>query len=149
MKVCISCGESKPLADFHKNAKYADGLNRMCKPCRNAYMREYYARNPRRHIDRVERSRTTDKRRAWKYGLSEEDVRVLFEKHGSKCHLCRKREAVAVDHDHETGAVRGALCQPCNVGLGMLGDSLEGLDRAREYLLASTVSIHSLEATAG
>jgi len=39
-----------------------------------------------------------------------------------------------IDHDHTTGVVRGVLCKPCNTGLGLLGDSEEGLSRALDYL---------------
>jgi hypothetical protein len=39
-----------------------------------------------------------------------------------------------VDHDHETGAIRGLLCKHCNSSLGKLGDNLEGLMRAVDYL---------------
>lgn len=41
---------------------------------------------------------------------------------------------VHFDHDHETGEARGWLCKPCNVGLGMLGDNIEGLEQAIRYL---------------
>ena len=39
-----------------------------------------------------------------------------------------------IDHDHSTGAFRGWLCRRCNVGIGLLGDSVEGLERAIRYL---------------
>jgi hypothetical protein len=41
---------------------------------------------------------------------------------------------LVVDHDHNTGAVRGLLCHSCNTGLGHLGDSVETLARALDYL---------------
>lgn len=30
--------------------------------------------------------------------------------------------------------IRGALCQNCNRGIGLLGDSIEGVQKALEYL---------------
>jgi hypothetical protein len=39
-----------------------------------------------------------------------------------------------IDHDHETGAIRGLLCQPCNHALGLFQESAAVLDQARTYL---------------
>lgn len=39
-----------------------------------------------------------------------------------------------VDHDHETGKVRGVLCHSCNAGIGLLGDSVPILREAIRYL---------------
>ena len=59
---------------------------------------------------------------------------------GKKCAICQNllskkgyRRAV-IDHDHETGKLRGVLCNNCNTGMGKLGDSVEGLRRAIDYL---------------
>jgi hypothetical protein len=41
---------------------------------------------------------------------------------------------MCVDHDHETGEVRGLLCVQCNSALGKLGDREEALLRALEYV---------------
>ena len=35
-----------------------------------------------------------------------------------------------IDHDHDTGEFRGWLCNNCNTGLGAMGDTIEGLERA-------------------
>jgi hypothetical protein len=40
----------------------------------------------------------------------------------------------ACDHDHVTGLFRGWLCVKCNLGLGNLGDSVERLRNAIDYL---------------
>jgi hypothetical protein len=42
------------------------------------------------------------------------------------CGLCGKAftKGKVLDHDHDTGHVRGALCRPCNTALGRLGDDL-------------------------
>ena len=38
------------------------------------------------------------------------------------------------DHDHVTGEFRGWICYGCNTGLGKLGDTIEGLEKAIAYL---------------
>ena len=35
-KQCSSCGEAKPLSEFHRNAKHKDGLTYACKQCNGA-----------------------------------------------------------------------------------------------------------------
>ena len=50
------------------------------------------------------------------------------------CPICQRRAARCSDHDHETGEIRGRLCRPCNLGLGMLGDDEPSLLRALAYL---------------
>lgn len=74
------------------------------------------------------------------YGLSKEDFFFLLEKQDNKCALCDKpfegfrTRDLHIDHCHETNKVRGLLCMPCNVGLGMLGDNEEGLSKALSYI---------------
>lgn len=51
-----------------------------------------------------------------------------------RCDLCRREGPLFVDHDYKTDLVRGFLCHACNVGLGMLGETVEGLQRAIAYL---------------
>lgn len=51
------------------------------------------------------------------------------------CQLCGKPDAhLNMDHDHLTGVFRGYLCRNCNMGLGKLGDTIAGLERALMYL---------------
>ena len=57
----------------------------------------------------------------------------------NRCELCNGlpngRGNLHLDHDHETGAFRGWICSTCNTGLGKLGDNLQGLLRAMDYIL--------------
>lgn len=71
-----------------------------------------------------------------KYGLSPEAFRSMLLQQENACGICKKvfSKTPCVDHCHKTGEVRGLLCRRCNVALGAFGDSLEGLECAKEYL---------------
>lgn len=77
------------------------------------------------------------------YGLTIEQYEEMNSKQGGKCALCDKKETalsrsgvrrLSVDHDHKTGQIRGLLCMSCNTSIGKLGDNIEGLKKAIEYL---------------
>lgn len=44
---------------------------------------------------------------------------------------------IMIDHCHDTGNFRGWVCRKCNTGIGNLGDTIEGLQRAIKYLESS------------
>lgn len=71
------------------------------------------------------------------YGITKEQYEELYEAQGGVCCICEratgKTKRLAVDHDHETGYVRGLLCSTCNKILGHLRDS---------YYLASNLSAY-------
>lgn len=78
-----------------------------------------------------------------RYGLSSADVAAMFEAQGWVCAVCEKAEtvlirgaasALAIDHCHTTGAIRGLLCSKCNRGIGMFLDSPDILRAAIAYL---------------
>jgi nitrate/TMAO reductase-like tetraheme cytochrome c subunit len=56
----------------------------------------------------------------------------------NNCHCCGKeildKRSTYIDHCHETNKIRGILCMSCNSGIGFLGDNLEGVLKAVEYL---------------
>lgn len=59
------------------------------------------------------------------------------------CENCGRlpgRKGMHVDHDHTLGTFRGWLCSNCNTGLGKLGDNVEGLERAIQYLKRAKAS---------
>ena len=50
------------------------------------------------------------------------------------CGTVTPPEKLHLDHDHITHAFRGWLCRTCNLGIGSLGDNVDGLQRAIAYL---------------
>lgn len=71
------------------------------------------------------------------YDLSPEDYAQLFERQSGACAVCREKpsaQRLAVDHDHNSGRVRGLLCRVCNTALGAFCDSPERFDSAAAYL---------------
>lgn len=79
------------------------------------------------------------------FGITLEQYNELLEKQGGGCAICGKKmtgvkeagkreHALYVDHDHETGKVRGILCNLCNFGLGNFLNNPVLLIRAAEYL---------------
>lgn len=72
-----------------------------------------------------------------RYGMSEADYRTLSRRQAGVCALCGTAapgRRLGVDHDHDTGAVRGLLCIRCNSSLAQLGDDSAGLFRAYVYV---------------
>jgi hypothetical protein len=54
------------------------------------------------------------------------------------CAICKKDEPLVIDHDHDTGKVRGLLCNPCNKALGFFRESRSSLQSADAYLAESS-----------
>ena len=73
-----------------------------------------------------------------RYGVDEVQVEWMKLRQRGLCAICAVRPAVHVDHDHESGLVRGILCFNCNRALGKLGDDASLLAGAVEYLEKAT-----------
>jgi hypothetical protein len=124
MKKCSKCEETKELSKFSKNRVKGDGLQGYCKHC----------------ITRIGQQGTHLKRR---YGISIEEYKKIAISQNNKCAICRKVEArltnkrknfLSVDHCHNTGKIRGLLCNACNIGLGKFKDNPLLLKKALKYL---------------
>jgi hypothetical protein len=73
------------------------------------------------------------------YGITPEEFAAMFRAQGGRCKLCRasdpkSKKGWVVDHCHKTKAVRGVLCQRCNLLLGYAEDSIRRLREAIRYL---------------
>lgn len=73
-----------------------------------------------------------------RYGMSLEEYYALFDRQGGVCAICLETcssgRRLAVDHDHETGHIRGLLCGKCNRGAGLFDDDPSKLYAAALYL---------------
>jgi len=99
-----------------------------------AYQRAYRGKTPLIQKSRALRD---------SFNLSFDDYMQMFNDQSGACAICHQPEthrrqgklkALAVDHDHKTGAIRGLLCSDCNTGIGKLKDSPSVLRSAIQYL---------------
>ncbi|MFI2349961.1 endonuclease VII domain-containing protein [Streptomyces sp. NPDC019443] len=81
---------------------------------------------------RAQRNRDSYFRR--KYGLTQAELTQLIAEQGGVCVICLAAPAEHVDHDHETGRVRGVLCFSCNAALGQFKDRPDAIRRAAAYV---------------
>lgn len=67
--------------------------------------------------------------------VSNEEIQLILKKQNG-CAICGDfpKDRLAIDHDHETLALRGVLCSKCNFGIGIFKDSSYLLQRAINYL---------------
>ena len=130
MKHCPVCKINKPLGNFWKN-QYC------CIDCQKIKQKQYWnSRTPKKRLEQHIK---------YKYGLTPEEFLKMWNLQKGLCAICNsalpdlqvyddRRRGYAIDHNHDTGEVRGILCIHCNSLLGMSGDNPEILLKAVEYL---------------
>lgn len=109
-----------------------------------AELRERYANDPEyrdRQRSNEQRNAAAAPRRSTErlYGLAPGGYDAMRAAQDFSCAVCGKREipgaraTLHVDHDHETGRVRGLLCSRCNTGLGFI-ETVGFVENATRYL---------------
>lgn len=161
MKICSKCGVEQPLDQFYRAKGTHDGLRGDCKSCFQARAKARYPlvreeaieRSRQWRLDNIERFRENQRRmrakpefkvksRAGhlkrKYGITIEQYDAMLVAQGGGCAICQRPPSdsisLHVDHDHETGRIRGLLCFRCNNSLGDLEDSPQLLQAALRYI---------------
>ena len=133
-KTCYKCKKEKSLEDFPKDNTRADGRSRECKACKARTAREYRIR---------EQEQINARKQLKERGVTEEQYQAMVTLQGNVCAICGTSDTRAgdrrcarwtIDHDHDTGLVRGLLCPSCNRGIGQLGDDVDRLRAAIAYL---------------
>lgn len=157
-KTCKVCELEKSLEEMTTKGKYKDGTRKTtntCKKCSNKLREQARKVNKstnriasdKRRQDRFRMSnkdKLKDKSLVKAYGITLEEYRGTLNNQGGGCAVCtsttsRGGRALAIDHDHNTGKIRGILCSDCNTALGLLKDSPELLAKATAYLLKQSV----------
>lgn len=158
MKACTRCKQEKPFSDFYRQGhRYRSA----CKVCYAEHNREQnekhadkraaydasrgpgWARNGSRERYEPTEAEKADSHLRRTYGITAAEYEAILEKQGGVCAICSQEcnrstsERFCVDHDHETGLVRGLLCFKCNVGLGRFDDDIGRLNVAIAYLRAA------------
>lgn len=119
-RVCNRCGERFPLEAF-------TGTVRVCITCWPHWRQELLA------------ARLSDRS-----GVRLTAAALRIEQLG-RCAICGTLEEdvpgkrLHLDHDHQSGRVRGLLCTNCNTGLGQFKDDPERLLAAIRYLREATL----------
>ena len=146
MKRCSSCKDLKPEGDFYARQASRDGLASRCKACDKLANAEWRAAHPG-HDRARKRPATTPARERWRarnaervrnYSRKSLGIPIPTRPAPDVCECCggppNGKGSLHADHDHATGIFRGWLCGKCNVGIGMLRDTLAGVVAAVKYL---------------
>lgn len=158
-RTCRRCGVEKPLTrEFFYYRRYAKAEHLPAIPkwqCIKCETQQTYAwqeknreriKERRRQLWQSNRRKFLDQRRNWQYGITSEVYEAILAAQGGGCGICGckknhlrkgKEIAMAVDHCHATGKVRGLLCGDCNRALGSFKDDLEVMMKAIAYIKRS------------
>ena len=112
--VCRECNRIRQILRAYSNREAV-----------NAQSLKWYHDN----VDKVKKNR-----RLLKYGISELQYDLLYARQWGECAVChiRPKEWLCVDHNHETGEIRGLLCKLCNLHVGEY--ETMGLESIIKYL---------------
>lgn len=131
--VCSTCGVEKSEEAF-RPARGTGKVQRkrQCLECRRAGFREYqrgeknsayraaYREANRERIAAYMRAYWAEKGIERRYGITMDQYLDLVAQQQGKCAVCDREVELHIDHDHETGVVRGLLCGNCNRAAGLL-----------------------------
>ena len=113
-KACIYCNVEKPLSAFYAHPSRFDRLDGRCIQCH---------KDKHKFVAELKKNAPPAPDYCECCGTPVVDLHDSYKKIKLSC-----------DHDHETGAFRGWICKKCNIGIGNLGDTIESLQKAIDYL---------------
>lgn len=154
-KVCTKCRLEKSLNDdFSKHPHTKDGRASWCRTCFGGWQKGYAKarrHNPKTRAvvlakDKQGNDKKTPRMNAnyrlkQKYGIGLEEKELVLKLQNGECKCCgslspKSKKGWVLDHNHTTGELRGVLCHPCNLILGMVNESKDHLHKLIVYLEA-------------
>jgi len=140
--ICKLCKAQK---DRDYNMKHREKIREKVRAKYQALPAETRSEMAKRHLEARKTRWTIEERRTQayyahikhKYGLTKEAYHQMLEVQKNRCPICSDHfdeKRSHVDHNHETGEVRGILCNNCNSLLGLAKDTTEKLKQALGYL---------------
>jgi hypothetical protein len=143
---CSKCKIDKKVLEFNKSM--LNIRSPYCRECSRAAVKAHHSKeeSKQKHRDwynRHYRDRARNGNYQKAYGISLDDYNRILLDQNNVCAICKKTQIksarnhdnyLAVDHCHETGKVRGLLCNKCNQGLGLFDESIELFSTAMKYL---------------
>lgn len=142
-KICTKCDILKPFSEFLKDKDCKFGLMAHCKDCKGNYTHEHSIKYKTRRHELYLKNKDGFKNNNLinKFGITLDKYNQMVEAQNGVCAICGKEEinkALAVDHNHKTGEVRGLLCGKCNKALGFLDENIQSFRIAINYLQKSS-----------
>jgi hypothetical protein len=129
MSYCPSCKQEKPLSEFNKDKNTYFRIAIYCRECQKT-------KNHQKYQDHRESHRNTQLR--CDFGITLVEYKEMLAIQGGGCAICDGQSTngrrLSVDHCHETGQIRGLLCDNCNFALGHLRNSIKLALAAAKYL---------------
>ena len=145
---CYKCLKEKIEFEFYKRTNRPRGREYHCKTCQNKLTKEYNKKHPEKvkiwnkNRDKSPKTIATNKDRLFRFnfGITLKEYYKILDSQNSVCAICKKKEMttkkkmLGIDHNHNTGKIRGLLCSKCNSLLGFSNDNINILNNAKKYL---------------
>ena len=137
LRTCKDCNltanTEEELNLFVKCIRHTNGRRNLCYKCENKRENKWRAKNG----DSILRKRR--KHYAEKvYGTTYEKYQERMAS-SDKCEVCGSKDKLCYDHDHQNMQFRGVLCNKCNRSIGILGDTVESIQKVLFYLTKEKV----------
>lgn len=110
------------------------GKTKVCSWCKKDKPVESFRLYRRATGDRESRDSKCKECSKYQFNVADK-LRETAPEYDGFCACCGEPcEKPVLDHCHYEETFRGWLCSPCNLGIGVLGDTLPSLKNAVEYL---------------